>query len=75
MSINQIVKSFKPQAATNMVTNETTITSFILVMPSWFAGSDNETVTITVTTGDISVSAGVDIEFVPSMIGKEININ
>ncbi len=58
-----------------MVTNETTITSFILVMPSWFAGSDNETVTITVTTGDISVSAGVDIEFVPSMIGKEININ
>ena len=57
-----------------MVTDETTITSFILVMPSWFAGSDNEPVTITVTTGDISVSATVDIEFVPSMMGEENNL-
>jgi hypothetical protein len=57
-----------------MVTDSTNITSFILVMPSWFAGSDNEPVTITVTTGDQSVSATVNIEFVPSMMGEEINI-
>ncbi len=57
-----------------LVTDSTNIISFILVMPAWFAGSDNETVTITVTTGDISVSATVDIEFVPSMMGEENNI-
>jgi hypothetical protein len=72
------VITFDPPTAVwplfTLVTDETTIASLILVMPSWFAGSDNEPVTITVTTGDQSVSASVDIEFVPSMMGEENNI-
>jgi hypothetical protein len=68
------VITFDPPTAVwplfTMVTDSTNITLFILVMPSWFAGSDSEPVTITVTTGDIAVSATINIEFVPSMLGE-----
>jgi len=53
-----------------LVLNETTIRSLILVLPSWFATAEDNTVTVVVSTGTEVVSDTFEIEMLPSLLDE-----
>ena len=51
--------------------DDATIISLIFVMPSWFTGSEEETVTVTTITGSEVSSTTLDIEMLPLILEEE----
>ena len=51
--------------------DDATIISLIFVMPSWFTGSEEETVTVTTITGSEVSSTTFDIEMLPLILEEE----
>ena len=46
------------------------IWDFVLAMPGWLAGFEDQTVTVTVTTGDEVAESDFEVKLLPSILGQ-----
>ena len=53
-----------------IVWDEIYIWDFVLVMPGWLAGFDDQTVTVTVTTGDETVEDDFEVKLLPFILNN-----
>ena len=68
---------FQPEGAVlslfKLVLSETSLWDFVLVMPVWLSGEGDQTLTLTVTTGEEVVSKEFDIRLLPFVLDKDGN--
>ncbi len=61
--------TFNPATSAMPITlwvfNETNVWSLTLIMPSWFAGAEDEILTVTVTTGTDWIADTISIKMLP----------